>query len=193
MRKNKKGFTLIEIIVVVVVLAVLMAVAVPSVLKYIHEADDAKVYTVVRTYMNDIEIAKAKAMIDDQDETDLKWYQFEEHIANYLVQEKLYTNRFGSVDQAGTEHGIDRRVEGYYIVSIGYVAKNNNGDTIISYEDNGNLSSGFNDSDSINFSNGVNIAEYKFKIMDSTYTTQYIISCIPNGKITILSKGNPWG
>lgn len=31
---NKKGFTLIEIIVVVVVLAVLMAVAVPSVLKY---------------------------------------------------------------------------------------------------------------------------------------------------------------
>ncbi|MFQ9633806.1 MAG: prepilin-type N-terminal cleavage/methylation domain-containing protein, partial [Coprobacillus cateniformis] len=29
MRKNKKGFTLIEIIVVVVILAVLMAVAVP--------------------------------------------------------------------------------------------------------------------------------------------------------------------
>lgn len=40
--KNKKGFTLIEIIVVVVILAVLMAVAVPSVLKYMGEADDAK-------------------------------------------------------------------------------------------------------------------------------------------------------
>ena len=38
MRKNKKGFTLIEIIVVVVILAVLMAVAVPSVLKYLNTA-----------------------------------------------------------------------------------------------------------------------------------------------------------
>lgn len=187
MRKNKKGFTLIEIIVVVVVLAVLMAVAVPSVLKYIHEADDAKVYTVVRSYMNDIEIAKAKAMIDDQDEN-TSWTKFENDIANYLVQEKLYTIRFGSVDQAGTAHGIDRRVEGYYIVSIGYVAKNNNGDTIISYEDNGDLSSGFNVSDFINFSNGVNIAEYKIKIIDSSYTNEYIISCVPNGKITIIEK-----
>lgn len=42
LRKNKKGFTLIEIIVVVVILAVLMAVAVPSVMKYMNEADDAR-------------------------------------------------------------------------------------------------------------------------------------------------------
>lgn len=42
LKKNKKGFTLIEIIVVVVILAVLMAVAVPSVLKYMGEADEAK-------------------------------------------------------------------------------------------------------------------------------------------------------
>lgn len=42
MKKNKKGFTLIEIIVVVVILAVLMAIAVPAVMKYINEADDAK-------------------------------------------------------------------------------------------------------------------------------------------------------
>lgn len=39
---NKKGFTLIEIIVVVAILAVLMSVAVPSVLKYIDSADDAR-------------------------------------------------------------------------------------------------------------------------------------------------------
>ena len=39
---NKKGFTLIEIIVVIVILAVLMAVAVPAVLNYIDAADDAK-------------------------------------------------------------------------------------------------------------------------------------------------------
>lgn len=49
--KNKKGFTLIEIIVVVVILAVLMAVAVPSVLKYIGEADNAKYMSQARGQM----------------------------------------------------------------------------------------------------------------------------------------------
>lgn len=49
MRVNKnKGFTLIEIIVVTVILAVLMAVAVPSVMSYINEADDAKYTAVAR-------------------------------------------------------------------------------------------------------------------------------------------------
>lgn len=49
MKKNKKGFTLIEIIVVIVVLAVLLAVAVPAVLNYINEADDAKFMTASRS------------------------------------------------------------------------------------------------------------------------------------------------
>ncbi|MGN1391981.1 type II secretion system protein [Sharpea azabuensis] len=49
MRVNKnKGFTLIEIIVVTVILAVLMAVAVPSVMSYINEANDAKYVAVAR-------------------------------------------------------------------------------------------------------------------------------------------------
>lgn len=39
---NKKGFTLIEIIVVVVILAVLMSVAVPSVMQYLDKADEAR-------------------------------------------------------------------------------------------------------------------------------------------------------
>lgn len=45
LKNNKKGFTLIEIIVVVVILAVLMAVAVPSVLKYIDTAQEAPALT----------------------------------------------------------------------------------------------------------------------------------------------------
>lgn len=40
--KDKKGFTLIEIIVVIVILAVLMAVAVPSVMQYTVASKDAK-------------------------------------------------------------------------------------------------------------------------------------------------------
>lgn len=35
---NKKGFTLVEIIVVLVILAILEAIAVPSVLGYVEQA-----------------------------------------------------------------------------------------------------------------------------------------------------------
>lgn len=45
LKNNKKGFTLIEIIVVVVILAVLMAVAVPSLLKYLDTAQEAPALT----------------------------------------------------------------------------------------------------------------------------------------------------
>lgn len=41
-KRNCLGFTLIEIIVVVVILAVLMAIAVPAVMSYIKEADEQK-------------------------------------------------------------------------------------------------------------------------------------------------------
>lgn len=42
LRKNKKGFTLVEVIVVLVILSILIAIAVPSVLKYVDEANNAK-------------------------------------------------------------------------------------------------------------------------------------------------------
>lgn len=62
---NKKGFTLIEIIVVVVVLAVLMAVAVPSVLKYVNEADNAKFMAQGRSVMNMAQTEVVKAYVGD--------------------------------------------------------------------------------------------------------------------------------
>ncbi|MEG0367851.1 MAG: prepilin-type N-terminal cleavage/methylation domain-containing protein [Coprobacillus sp.] len=65
MKKNKKGFTLIEIIVVVVVLAVLMAVAVPAVLNYVKEADSAKYLTVSRSINEEVRVYVAKKMIDN--------------------------------------------------------------------------------------------------------------------------------
>lgn len=40
-RKNKKGFTLVELIVVIVIILVLSAVMVPNVLKYIDKANQA--------------------------------------------------------------------------------------------------------------------------------------------------------
>lgn len=60
--KNKKGFTLIEIIVVIVILAVLMAVAVPSVMSYMNEGKNAKFQTVGRAVLIDTQTQYAKAV-----------------------------------------------------------------------------------------------------------------------------------
>lgn len=62
LKKNKKGFTLIEIIVVIVILAVLLAVAVPSVLNYLDEADNAKLMANARAVMNS---AQAEVVKED--------------------------------------------------------------------------------------------------------------------------------
>ncbi len=39
--KNKKGFTLIELIIVIVIIAILAAIAIPAVLGYIQKAKDS--------------------------------------------------------------------------------------------------------------------------------------------------------
>lgn len=64
--KNKKGFTLIEIIVVVVILAVLLAVAVPSVLKYLDEANDAKFISANNSLVQTVNAYYAKELIDPE-------------------------------------------------------------------------------------------------------------------------------
>lgn len=63
-KSNKKGFTLVEIIVVLVILAILAAIAVPSVLGYVNEAKEERyiqeahsIYVVIQT-----EEAKAEAL-----------------------------------------------------------------------------------------------------------------------------------
>lgn len=63
LKKNKKGFTLIEIIVVIVILAVLMAVAVPSVLKYLNEADNAKYEAQARAVMTAAQAETVKQLV----------------------------------------------------------------------------------------------------------------------------------
>lgn len=68
-KSNKKGFTLVEIIVVLVILAILAAIAVPSVLGYVNEAKDERyiqearsIYVVVQT-----EEARYEALNDTAD------------------------------------------------------------------------------------------------------------------------------
>lgn len=62
--RNKKGFTLIEIIVVIVILAVLMAVAVPSVMSYMNEGQKAKYEAVARTVLINTQTEYAKEVAD---------------------------------------------------------------------------------------------------------------------------------
>ncbi|WP_352403869.1 prepilin-type N-terminal cleavage/methylation domain-containing protein [Kandleria vitulina] len=89
--KNKKGFTLIEIIVVIVILAVLMAVAVPSVMSYMNEGKNAKYQTVARAVLIDTQTQYAKAVADGKDETAAK-----NAIKSYVAA-KQYTG----LDKAG--------------------------------------------------------------------------------------------
>lgn len=67
LKNNKKGFTLIEIIVVVVILAVLMAVAVPAVMSYLDEADNAKYETAGHALFTAVQTEYSKDYADNKE------------------------------------------------------------------------------------------------------------------------------
>ena len=50
-KNNKKGFTLVEIIVVLVILAILAAILIPSMVGWIDKAKEKQVYVEARTYL----------------------------------------------------------------------------------------------------------------------------------------------
>lgn len=59
-KSHRKGFTLIEIIVVIVILAVLMAFAVPSVMSYMKKGNEAKYLAVSRSAYQDVTVELSK-------------------------------------------------------------------------------------------------------------------------------------
>ncbi|MEG0275529.1 MAG: prepilin-type N-terminal cleavage/methylation domain-containing protein [Coprobacillus sp.] len=107
MIKNKKGFTLTEVIVVVVVLAVLMAVSVPSVLKYIREADHVKYMTLSRAINEEVSVYVAKTISYNKDKefseviTDLKQklsYGSKNELSNIISTEPFDDEKIYSID-----------------------------------------------------------------------------------------------
>lgn len=66
LRRNKKGFTLVEVIVVLVILAILIAIAVPSVMKYIDDANEAKYLAEARAIYVAAEAEVTKDYADDR-------------------------------------------------------------------------------------------------------------------------------
>ena len=64
-KHNQRGFTLIEIIVVLLIMSVLMSVAVPSVSNYIGEGDKASTIAITREVYIAAQSATVKAYADD--------------------------------------------------------------------------------------------------------------------------------
>ena len=59
-KSNKKGFTLVEIIVVLVILAILAAIAVPAVFGYVNDAKEAKYVQEARSIYIVLQTEEAK-------------------------------------------------------------------------------------------------------------------------------------
>lgn len=65
---KKKGFTLIELIVVITILGILVAIAVPSILNYITKANDAVAAANLRTVKSEIGLDIATDVEGDADD-----------------------------------------------------------------------------------------------------------------------------
>jgi len=97
--KNKKGFTLIELLAVIVILGLLMAIAIPSVTKYITESRKKTVVSTIGNYMT--------AMINEVNDLT---YTFTEANTIYAVPiecialERGGTNPFGAWHQASNAY-----------------------------------------------------------------------------------------
>ena len=58
-KRNKKGFTLVELIIVIVIIAVLAAIAIPSMIGYIKRADEATATANCRAVLSAAQAASA--------------------------------------------------------------------------------------------------------------------------------------
>lgn len=74
-RKNKKGFTLVELIVVLVILAILLAILVPSLVGWIDKAKEKQVLVEGRSvYLAAQGVASEKYGKDSSTDTDMLTY-----------------------------------------------------------------------------------------------------------------------
>jgi len=85
MKKNKKGFTLVELVIVVAVMAVLIAVAIPTVSSITTTAQRTVVDTNARTIESTIKLAEAELAKEGDGTVVLKTYQ----VADALEDAKL--------------------------------------------------------------------------------------------------------
>lgn len=102
-RSNKKGFTLVEIIVVLVILAILAAIAVPAVLGYIDDAKESKYISEARSIYIVVQTEEAKYRA----ENGLK--------ANGACPDSLYTD---TLSKKGDSAGVVAEKTGYTNITV---------------------------------------------------------------------------
>lgn len=66
-KKDKKGFTLIELIVVLVILGIVLAITVPTITGYIDEAKNGKYLAEAHSVFVVAEVERARAMVSAAD------------------------------------------------------------------------------------------------------------------------------
>lgn len=95
-----KGFTLIEVIVVLVIIAILMAIAVPNVLGYINRAKGTEAQATARSiYM--AATAESAEILKSKDTMDKAAFDADNHIQNV----KELANFDGDIDTVGYSGG----------------------------------------------------------------------------------------
>lgn len=119
---NKKGFTLVEVIVVLVILAILIAIAVPSVMKYIDDAKDAQVMAQAKGFAQEIELTMIKELGKREATT---WEEFEILVNAELEKEGYAKGMFG---ETTTDPPI--YTDEWQACFIMYTIVNKNGDDV---------------------------------------------------------------
>lgn len=107
LRKNKKGFTLVEIIVVLLIIGILLAITIPSIMGYVGKAKDAQIeaqaragYVAAQT-ITAKEVAKDSALTKEDLEKKIK--------ANAITTELDETT--GSISKAGCVFNADKSIK----------------------------------------------------------------------------------
>ena len=103
--KNKKGFTLIELLAVIVILGLLMAIAIPSITKYITESRKKTLVSTIGNYMSAL-----------SNEVNDLTYTFTEENTIYAVPIECISLERGGIDPFGEWHQANNSYWAYVLV-----------------------------------------------------------------------------
>lgn len=127
MKKKKKGFTLVEVIVVLVIMGVLLAIAVPSILGYVKKAQNQtfvafshNVYLQAQTTVLEADVNHN--LTTDSNANDLHYRlldNLEETVCNGLEVDAVYLyfdnlNEYGKLDMSKEHHVLTQVIVQYF-------------------------------------------------------------------------------